>query len=147
MARPDTDSEFNNFSRYKKPTVNRLGDSELIALDRELQKYMVTKEINYPTKDTITVLDEKSFLIDRKVLSKDGGIKITEWTPSKWNDSGTRLLEIYDMAPIPYEQTKEDLAQWKRWKNKDKTKELMHFDQMSKQMGTAKKITNSEMEF
>ena len=150
MARPKTDSEYENFSKYRLPTKDRLGESEMIALDRELQKYMVTKDIHFPadTTTTVTLLDENAFMKARGVLSKDDGIKIKGFTPSVWNDGGTKLIKIYDMEPIAYEQVKEDLAQWKRWRNKDATKNLMSLDEMSKQLAESKRITsNAEMEF
>lgn len=144
MARPNTDVEEYKFENYSLPKRNRLSEQELWALDKELEKFKVTNDINFPTKATVSYVSEKEWMKSRGGLTKDGGVIMTSYTPSVWSANG-KLIKPKDCDPIKYEQLREDFAQWQRWKSKGDTKRLEQYAHMSQQLGEEKIIDKEDL--
>lgn len=89
------------FGMYKKPDVV-YSVGELREFGKELQKYMVTKKISYPSEQEIEVLDVNRWLHDIGAL-KNGAVVINDLSRSGGE---------WDCSPIEYEWAMNKLEQY-----------------------------------
>lgn len=101
---------------YQKPAKDRLSYSELVELDKEIEKYKVEKWVDFPVKMKIRHFDEWKWLEDKGAV-KNKAIVVKNFKSAIYNSNGT-LKESCDCEPILYEQLMEDLKQHHEWKLK-----------------------------
>ncbi len=73
---------------------------QLQEMDREMQKYLVTKNIDFPSRRTVTFYNYEQWFKDNGGLSKDGAVVYKE------------------NEPILYTELNNKLNQWQSWKGK-----------------------------
>jgi len=108
--------EFDNFRQYRIPKINRLTELQLLEMDKEIQGFMVQKEIGFISKMKVMIFDERAWLKDKNALNKDNSIIINDFKPATYFPNG-KLKENCDSKPILWEQLQEDLKQYWKWKS------------------------------
>ena len=76
--------------------MSRYSDSQLIALETQLEKYLVTKSIRYPRSREVKIYDIDKFLIDQGALSKKGAVILDREHPPLYTMLTDKLRQLND---------------------------------------------------
>lgn len=102
---------------YMPPIKGRLTNSELVALDNELEKhrvYFVSRD-----GEEMSTIDQSSWMIERGARNEHGAIVLQNYSPAEYDSYG-KCVKPVDCSPILFEQLQEDWSQWLKWKSAKK---------------------------
>lgn len=103
--------------RYQKPVVRNYSEVEMLELDKELEEFRVTKEVEFPKKMTISFINEDSWLRSKKALGEEGGVVIDNLIIKHIKRGGVTHSDI-DCDPVRFEDLSLKLQAWNWWKSK-----------------------------
>lgn len=115
MARPQTETSQSGFRNYRKPIKDRLNEKQLQDLDKELERFRVTRA--HDNGKTISLIDIDAWLKKNGALSARGGVIVSDYTAARYGSNGS-VLSPSDCMPIVYQQCEADIEQWARWKGR-----------------------------
>lgn len=118
--------------RYRKPTKNRLTQTQLYELDRELEKYRVAVPA-IPERGLLetTTIDQTAWMIAQCAKNEYGAVVITGYSPTEYDNQG-RCTKQSDSDPILFQQLLCDWDQWLDWKGKQQYGEKKRIESYKK---------------
>ncbi len=136
MGKIESNSGYSN-RRYHKPNFV-MTTSELVALDKELEKYKYKKFSNYWNEE-LNLVDEQQWLKDNGGLNKDSAVIITGLVHAEYSENG-KLLVPQDCNPIRFEYLQEKLRQWTDWEAKREYAKKMELKSHTESLAKSMKV-------